>query len=98
MSVASAQTTNRPALGAYLNTPELQEAREHAMWLSRMSRLDYSARTRAYARIVDISEAIRTGQRLDIIATHLLVLATQLEDVVQPKTGGWPISYRSMVA
>lgn len=98
MSVAPPQTDNRPALGAYINTPETEEAKDRMRWMYQMSRIDHRERTRAYDELVGILQQVRTGRRLDIVADQLVVLAARLDDVIQLHAGGWPISYRRMPA
>lgn len=95
MSVAPSQTS-WPALGAYLNTPETTEAKDRMRWMYQMSRIDHRERTRVYDQLVDMLEQVRTGRRLDIVADQLVVLAARLDDAIQLRGGGWPISYRRM--
>lgn len=79
------------ALGAFNYTPEAIDNRERAKWLMRLSFADYVARTRAVADITLIHEACCRGRRLDLLAGDLRALAAELEDVPQPRTGGWPL-------
>lgn len=82
---------DQPALGAFLNLPDLEEAKDRARWSYRISRLDYAARTDAIRRLSRIYDGLRTGRRLDLIADDLTALAARLEDVPQPLVGGWAI-------
>jgi hypothetical protein len=82
---------DRPALGAFLESAEVSEARERRRWLYEMSRLDFRARLGAANTLIGIHGGLCAGRRLDLVAEDLVVLATRIEDVPQRLIGGWGI-------
>ncbi len=85
------EVVDRPALGAFIARPEVIEAQRAMARTSAMSFLDYTARTSTLRRLVLVHEATRAGRHLHLVAADLRALADELEGVLQPRTGGWPI-------
>lgn len=86
-----ARPVDRPALGAFLSTAEMQERLDRRRWLYGMSRTDYAARSRAVADLIKICNGLIAGRRLDLVADDLLILVTRIENVKQLHAGGWPV-------
>ncbi|HSH59907.1 MAG TPA: hypothetical protein VK988_09765 [Acidimicrobiales bacterium] len=82
---------DKPALGAFVSSPAVVARGDVARWAMQMSIIDYQARTRFLTKITFIHEACCRGRRLDLLAEDLRSLAEELEDVPQPRTGGWPL-------
>lgn len=82
---------DKPALGAFVNLPEMVERREAARQAMRMSLADFIARRSALADLAGIHESLRRGRRLDLVASDLRTVADELDAVLQRRAGGWPV-------
>lgn len=75
----AATILDRPALGAFLQLPEVVLRRRAAHMAAQRSLHDHTARARAMARLVKVHEGLRTGRRYELCADDLRRLADALD-------------------